>query len=627
MRYFAFLLSVLLFIQTSALAQNDPVWSKSGYGNELQMTSPISYLIDTGATQNFTSITQKNFTASHDDFKACIANHFRGNAFWLRFSVINRTDKATRTYFYFGDFDIVEVEVNTADTTTIFFGGRLQKQGTLQDTASPYFSNIPVRLAPYQPTTFYVKIVQHTEGNSFEGIEVYSPEALQATVAKGYYSNRSNIILQLLFQGFMLCQIIFITLQWFFARTKDYFYYLVYLLLISLYFFSRYEGMTGENILFVRHPILAVYLHEILLTLPYFFNYRFSRYFLEMAIYFPRMNKALKRMEFAVLGIVTVNTVLLVCFFNVRLYAFIGAVSSAVFFFTSFIFIIYLLTQKQKKYGYFVICGGLAVGLGGITGIVLSFLRDYNYYNIPIKNLLIFGQTGFLIEVILFTLALSQKKIIDARKVADLEMKALKAQMNPHFIFNSLSSIQDSIVHQKTDVASKYLGKFSKLIRTVLENSDRKYITLQQEIDYLTLYLELESFRFDNFTFFLSTAGIEEISFIKIPSMLVQPYVENAIKHGLSHKQGDKKLIVTFAAGEERTLQVTIEDNGIGREGSVIINQARLSSHQSMGMKITEARLQLQNGYAQQRVEISDLIGERGEPTGTRVTIYILLED
>lgn len=220
-----------------------------------------------------------------------------------------------------------------------------------------------------------------------------------------------------------------------------------------------------------------------------------------------------------------------------------------------------------------------------------------------------------------------KKKAAIEKQMSELELKALKAQMNPHFIFNSLSSIQESIVSGKTGAASKYLGKFSKLIRAVLENSDRKLITLQQEIDYLKLYLELESFRFDDFSFSLEAPGIDDLDFIKIPPMLVQPYVENAIKHGLSHKEGSKKLAITFTLYATDQLQVFVEDNGIGRARSAVINESRTAAHRSMGMKITEERLQLQKTVAERPVEILDLTDANGEGAGTRITIYLAIEN
>ena len=236
----------------------------------------------------------------------------------------------------------------------------------------------------------------------------------------------------------------------------------------------------------------------------------------------------------------------------------------------------------------------------GLAGIVLYWLISRRIKSIKVKA------------------AINQQMI-------ELELKALKAQMNPHFIFNSLSSIQESIISGKQEAASKYLGKFSKLIRLVLENSDKKLITLSQELTYLNLYFELESFRFDDFNFSLNVVGIEDAAFIKLPPMLVQPYIENAIKHGLGHKEGAKNLTVLYRLVETDLLQVTIEDNGIGRQQAALISKSRLSHHQSMGMKITEERLAIQGGNAHRRVEIVDLTDEEGLASGTHVTIYIAI--
>lgn len=218
-----------------------------------------------------------------------------------------------------------------------------------------------------------------------------------------------------------------------------------------------------------------------------------------------------------------------------------------------------------------------------------------------------------------------EKKAAIAREIAELEMKALKAQMNPHFIFNALSSIQESIVNGKAEAAAKYLGKFSRLIRFVLDFSDKKLITLEQEIDYLTLYLELESFRFEDFHFSITVIENTDHEFVRIPPMLVQPFIENAIKHGLSHKSGEKKLAITFQEQDGGFLKVTINDNGIGRAEAALHNVFRNPSRQSMGIKITSRRLQLMNDNEAPLMNIKDKTKQDGD-TGTEVTLIIPIE-
>ena len=211
-----------------------------------------------------------------------------------------------------------------------------------------------------------------------------------------------------------------------------------------------------------------------------------------------------------------------------------------------------------------------------------------------------------------------RKKAALQQQMAELELKALRAQMNPHFIFNSLSSIQESILNNKTDAAAEYLGKFSKLLRMVLENSGQKNISLKTEIDYLKLYLELESFRFENFEFTIQISNDPDLEFIRIPPMIIQPYVENAIKHGLSHKAGEKKLSIHFYQQMDE-LKASVTDNGIGRKSSHEMN-ARNQGHHSMGMQITGQRLSLLNNKMG-AVVIEDITDEDGRPAGTKVTL------
>ena len=178
------------------------------------------------------------------------------------------------------------------------------------------------------------------------------------------------------------------------------------------------------------------------------------------------------------------------------------------------------------------------------------------------------------------------------QQLTQLELKALRSQMNPHFIFNCLSSIQATMVIGEIDIATEYLNKFSVLLRSVLNQSERQKITLQEEINYLTTYLELECFRYDNLQFKINAVSISDAAFIHIPSMLLQPFIENAIQHGLSHKVGNKLIEILFTE-KNNFIEVSIKDNGIGRSASKEINKNRTLAHQSLGIKNIEERLKI----------------------------------
>jgi hypothetical protein len=209
--------------------------------------------------------------------------------------------------------------------------------------------------------------------------------------------------------------------------------------------------------------------------------------------------------------------------------------------------------------------------------------------------------------------------------VVTSKLTALRSQMNPHFLFNALNSIQELVLSKDTKNAVRYLGTFSGLTRTILENSAKETVRLSEEIDMLNQYLELEKLRFGE-TLEISIAvdpAIDQEG-IRIPPMLIQPYVENALKHGLLHLQTDRKLNVTFAQ-ENDFLIVSIEDNGVGRAKAEEIAEQK-KKHQSFSSEATENRLRsMKNGKGiSGSVEVIDLY-ENDAVSGTKVILQIPL--
>lgn len=201
-----------------------------------------------------------------------------------------------------------------------------------------------------------------------------------------------------------------------------------------------------------------------------------------------------------------------------------------------------------------------------------------------------------------------------------LEIKALKAQMNPHFIFNSMNTIDAYILNKRFIEASDFLQKFSKLIRRILNNSDFTTVSLANEIETLKIYIELEQERFsDTFSYSIFIDPKITLDAIQIPPLLIQPFIENSILHGIRHlKEKMGHLIIEFNLNDKR-IDISITDNGIGRERANKINIERHNSHMSLGTKITLDRIlyyQALFGY-QQQPEIIDL------KNGTQVNISI----
>ncbi len=208
------------------------------------------------------------------------------------------------------------------------------------------------------------------------------------------------------------------------------------------------------------------------------------------------------------------------------------------------------------------------------------------------------------------------------------QLTTLQVQMNPHFIFNALNSIQEYILLNEKRLANEFLGKFADLMRYTLDMSQQKEVPLSSEINALRLYLELENLRFDNTL--LHTIEVEPIvreANLRIPSMLLQPYVENAIKHGLLHRQGKKTLIIHFNQEEQVRLICTITDNGIGRVKAFSIKQERKTGteHRSFATTATQKRLELLNHGRNSTITVQyiDLYNAQMQATGTKVIVSI----
>ena len=218
-----------------------------------------------------------------------------------------------------------------------------------------------------------------------------------------------------------------------------------------------------------------------------------------------------------------------------------------------------------------------------------------------------------------------EKQLANLRhKTGELEMQALRAQMNPHFIFNCLSSINHFILKNESEMASDYLTKFSRLIRMVLNNSKNPLINLEEELEMLRLYIDLERLRFNNtFDYSINFYNHFDISSIFIPPLLLQPFAENAIWHGLMNKKEQGLMEVAFEL-DNGVLNCYIIDNGIGRKNAETLKSKSAEKQKSMGMRITAERLALFNSDAEQTIfSIEDVVDGSGQAAGTRVTLKI----
>ena len=212
------------------------------------------------------------------------------------------------------------------------------------------------------------------------------------------------------------------------------------------------------------------------------------------------------------------------------------------------------------------------------------------------------------------------------QEISDLRLKALRSQMNPHFIFNTLNSIKLYIINNEKENAVYYLNKFAKLIRKILEASMTNEISLQEELETSSLYMNIENIRFSNaIQFEISVEPHISTSQIKVPSLILQPFIENALWHGLSSKEGEKKIAIIIKSINDNFVRICIEDNGIGRVASKKINDQKLTKGKSFGIAITKERLSdFSKSYSKDfKIAIEDILAKNATIAGTKVIIDV----
>ena len=253
-----------------------------------------------------------------------------------------------------------------------------------------------------------------------------------------------------------------------------------------------------------------------------------------------------------------------------------------------------------------------------------------------LKPLFLFG-FGFVFLGLIYALYKFQIRKLEKRNQLLLEkvnleknlnqskLKAIKSQMNPHFFYNALNTIQSFILSNEKKQAVSYLSKFSNLTRTILEMTEKETISIAEEVKTLSLYLDIEKARFEeDFNYHILVDDEIDAENIKIPTMLLQPYVENAVKHGLLHKQGEKAVTIHFQKETEH-IKISIDDNGIGRQKSTELNAIKNKNHNSFATEAMQNRVNLLNQYNQKNISIQyiDKTNLNNQPTGTSVVFEI----
>lgn len=440
---------------------------------------------------------------------------------------------------------------------------------------------------------------------------------LVAELDKMYHTKEDliNYTPYILFIGGMLLMILYSFGIYFMNRDKLFNYYAIYLLTLVLYLGVRMPLFFGP--LEVRFPLVMHLYNELIQVFVNIFYLLFASFFLNARQDFPRLHTAISWAIRFLAGIMVLQFVLIVSVRFVWIEAYV--IQAQRYFMIIFSLIAYfhiLLTYKRKTV-LFLLTGSLFFLAGGVLAMFLQHIK--------------YMMLGAAIEVFIFSLGMGYRiKVVEQNRkniendMNKLRLTALRAQMNPHFIFNSLNSVRAYVISNETKSASDFLNKFARLIRLILHYSSKDTITLKEELEAITLYVELEQMRYrENFGFTLKIDEGMETKNFQIPPLILQPYIENAIIHGLAPKSGEKELVVEISR-RGPVLCCIIRDNGVGRSYS---SQARIKSnpqYKSVAMELTRKRLELAESGNQGsgNIEINDLMKE-GQPAGTEVRLKL----
>jgi Histidine kinase/7TM diverse intracellular signalling len=436
--------------------------------------------------------------------------------------------------------------------------------------------------------------------------------------------------------GMFLIMMVYIFIKWLYQKDTAYLYYAITIFASTAYFLFNYFKEQNNQYWFAENPMINHLSNDSFIFLSMFAYWRFVRKFLYLNKTNSFLDKYLQTGSIVILVTGIISLVYAWTFRNISSLIQINSTIGVIMLIAG-LYVLYAIRKVNQPLRRFIYGGLISLVVFYSLGSVYEMVRDTRYAFWPSLGsgtpLLMIGN---VVEMLFFTIGLAYRSKLETEEVAGItvlkaeaEMKALRAQMNPHFIFNCMHTIDAYIFKEQPEKASAFLNKFSKLIRQTLENSQYPLIGIDKEIELLQLYVQLEQERFENtFTATINLPEPIKNKHFKIPPLLIQPYAENAILHGLRHLYGREgmmneiekgQLVINLTEADDR-IEISISDNGIGREESEKINAGnRRPSHTSMALLLTRQRLEMLPGKG--TVEINN--NPSAGATGTRVVIHL----
>ncbi len=596
-------------------------------------------------------------------------------ALWLAFEVENRSKDTVQSYLYSVVHNVTVYQQNERGFNQVE-NGYYVPLPQRANKSEYYFTKLIV--APFQRIQLYVRL---SAPDLPAPLALFSESGYRELSERNQSDQVNSIVFVYFFIFSLVTLFIFVLVLWLRVRGKLYFYYLGYLFFLLIYgFIVLRKTVAPVGNFFQYAPELSDDLSEPVQFVFIAFYIFFILNLLRVNVYDKLLARVLRYLGMACLVYAGCRFLVNVFVFDPQLMMTVFNIVRLIILPINFVLIVWIIFKvKHPLLGYFVI-GQSLFFVGAVLGSYINYsgieFISGHFFGFKESANIAF-QMGLIGEVYCFSLALGknvfliqeEKEQTDAalikqsqenermqanmnreldimvgkktteviqlyveiekekeqkikneltKKIKETEMMALRSQMNPHFIFNSMNAIKSLIMTDRGNDAVAYLDDFSSLLRHILQNSSHREITVEEELEILELYLSLEQSRMGaGFSYHINVSSKEELSQYPIPPLLLQPIVENAIWHGLHPSlKADKKLAVTFDTTE--SLKIIIEDNGIGREESA----KKKKLHAAMGTTLIRDRLAMHNHLSDHSVllEITDL-KQNGRALGTRVTL------